>query len=401
MNDLVRARLQEGMPVPALSQRVSRLAPSATMAVQARAAELRAEGATLVNFGIGEPDFPTPEHIKTAGQRAIDENFTRYTNAGGIPELREAVVGKYERDYGATFDPKTEVTITVGGKGALFNAALALLDDGDEVVLPAPYWVTLPQQAVLCGADVKEIPPASEKGFTLTAADVEAALSERTKVIILNFPNNPSGAVIERDELSKIIDLARQHDAYLISDETYEHFVYDGEPLSASKFGQDHVIVVGSCSKTYAMTGWRIGWAAGPSEVIKAMEKIQTQSTSNPTSIAQKAAVEALCGDQGCVSEMIDAYRQRRSVIVGGLNELPGVSCHMPQGAFYVFPDVSEHLNDDVPDATAFSTHLLEEAGVVTVSGLAFGCDGHVRFSYAASMVEIEEGLERLEKVLT
>ena len=401
MCDLGRTQLEEGMPVPALSQRVSRLAPSATMAVQARAAELRAEGAKLVNFGIGEPDFPTPDHIKTAAKRAIDEDFTRYTNAGGIPELREAVAQKYERDYGATFDPKTEVMITVGAKQALFNAALALVDDGDEVILPAPYWVTLPQQALLCGAEVKEIPPLPEDGFQLTAADVESALSERTKLIVLNFPNNPSGAMIEREELGKIIDLAREHDAYLVSDETYEHFIYDGEPLSASAFGKDHLIVVGSCSKTYAMTGWRIGWAAGPSEAIKAMEKIQSQSTSNPTSIAQKAAVEALCGDQGCVVEMIDAYRKRRSVIVDGLNELPGVSCHTPQGAFYVFPDISQHLTDDVPDATAFSTYLLEEAGVVTVSGLAFGCDGHVRFSYAASMEEIHEGLERLQKALT
>lgn len=386
--------------MPALSQRVSRLAPSATMAVQARAAELRAEGAELVNFGIGEPDFPTPDHIKTAGQRAIDEDFTGYTNAGGIPELREAVAAKYERDSGATFDPKTEVTVTVGGKGALFNAALALLDDGDEVVLPTPYWVTFPQQAVLCGAEVVTVDSPSEQGFALTARDLEPQLSERTKLVILNFPNNPSGAVIERDELSKIIQLARAHDAYLISDETYERFIYDGAPLSASEFGQDRVVVVGSCSKTYAMTGWRIGWAAGPSEVITAMEKIQSQSTSNPTSIAQKAAVEALTGDQSCVSEMIDAYRQRRDLIVEGLNELPGVSCRIPQGAFYVFPDISEHLTDDVPDATAFSTHLLEEAGLVTVSGLAFGRDGHVRFSYAASMGEIEKGLERLEKVL-
>lgn len=387
--------------MPALSQRVSRLAPSATMAVQARAAELRAEGAQLVNFGIGEPDFPTPDHVKKAAMRAIRENFTKYTNAGGIPELREAVAQKYDRDYGAAFDPKTEVVITVGGKQALFNAALALLDDGDEVVLPTPYWVTFPQQAVLCGAEVVTVDPPSDQGFAITADDLAPVINERTKLIILNFPNNPSGAVIERDELSKIIDLARQHDAYLVSDETYEHFIYDGEPLSASEFGKAHVVIVGSCSKTYAMTGWRIGWAAGPSEAIKAMEKIQSQSTSNPTSIAQKAAVEALTFDQSCVSTMIGAYRERRKVIVDGLNELPGVSCHTPNGAFYVFPDISKHLSDAVPDATAFSTYLLEEAGVVTVSGLAFGCDGHVRFSYAASMDEIHEGLERLQKVLT
>ncbi|MFB6285626.1 MAG: pyridoxal phosphate-dependent aminotransferase [Candidatus Bipolaricaulia bacterium] len=386
--------------MPALSQRVSRLAPSATMAVQARAAELRAEGARLVNFGIGEPDFPTPDPIKRAAQQAIDANFTGYTNAGGIPELREAVATKYERDSGASFDPPTEVMITVGGKGALFNAALALLDDGDEVVLPTPYWVTFPQQAVLCGADVVTVNPPAEQGFVLTARDLEPQLSERTKLIILNFPNNPSGAVVEREELGRMIELARQYDAYLISDETYERFIYEGRPLSAAEFEGDHLIIVGSCSKTYAMTGWRIGWAAGPSEVIKAMETIQSQSTSNPTSIAQKAAVEALTGDQSYVSEMIDAYRQRRDALVEGLNELPGVSCNTPQGAFYVFPDISRHLSDDVPDATAFATHLLEEAGLVTVTGLAFGRDGHVRLSYAASMAEIEEGLQRLRKVL-
>ncbi len=386
--------------MPALSQRVSRLAPSATMAVQARAAELRAEGAKLVNFGIGEPDFPTPDHIKRAAQRAIDDNFTGYTSAGGIAELREAVATKYERDSGASFDPRTEVVISVGGKQALFNAALALLDDGDEVVLPAPYWVTFPQQAVLCGAEVVQVDPSSDQEFAITADDLASVLNERTKLIILNFPNNPSGAVIERDELGKMVELAREHDAYLISDETYERFIYEGQPLSAAEFEDDHVIIVGSCSKTYAMTGWRVGWAAGPSEVIKAMEKIQSQSTSNPTSIAQKAAVEALTGDQSCVADMIGAYRERRDVIVEGLNELPGVSCNTPQGAFYVFPDISDHLTDDIPDATAFATHLLEEAGLVTVTGLAFGRDGHVRFSYAASMAEIEEGLQRLRKVL-
>lgn len=386
--------------MPPLSERVSRMATSATLAVQKKAAELKAQGADLVDFGIGEPDFHTPEPIKRAAERAIRENFTKYTNAGGILELREAVAHKYRRDYGTEYDPIGEVIITCGGKQALFNAALVLFGPGDEVIVPAPYWVSFPQQIALTGARVVTVDASEDRGFTLTAPEVAAALTPRTKAVILNFPNNPSGAIIEERELEQIIEIARERDVYVIYDECYEQFVYDGAPLSASKFGKQHVIVTGSCSKSYAMTGWRIGWAAGPSQVIQAMEKIQSQSTSNPSSIAQKAAVEALTGDQGCIQEMIAAYRERRDVMVRGLNAIPGIRCGEPQGAFYVFPNVSALFSEQIQNATEFAQYALEEAGIVTISGTEFGRAGFLRLSYATSMERIEEGLRRLYRLL-
>jgi aspartate aminotransferase len=352
-----------------------------------------------VDFGIGEPDFPTPEHIKEAAHRAIREDFTRYTDAGGIPELREAVARKYQREYGAEFDPKREVIISCGAKQALFNAALVLLESRDEVLVPTPYWVSYPEQIRLAGAKVVPIDACEECGFTLTAAEVEAALTPRTRVLILNFPNNPSGAVITPAELEKIIELARSRDFYVIYDECYEKFVYDGPPLSAARYGKENVILIGSCSKTYAMTGWRIGWACGPAEVIQAMEKVQSQSTSNPTSIAQKAALEALTGDQTCVQEMIAEYRWRRDVMVRGLNEVPGIKCAMPAGSFFVFPNVGGLFGGSIRNSTDLAAHLLEEAGVVTISGVEFGRDGYLRLSYATPIERIEEGLYRLRRL--
>ena len=382
--------------MPSLSERVSRLSTSATLIVKRKVDELKAQGVDLVDFGIGEPDFQTPEHIKQAGQRAIQDDFTKYTDAGGIRELREAVAAKYRREYGAAYDPKREIVISCGGKQALYNAVVALFERGDEVILPTPYWVTYPEQIKLAGADVALVETREEDGFSLTAEQIEAVLTPRTKAIILNFPNNPSGAVIEPEELCAIVELARERDSYVIYDECYEQFVYEGSPISAAQFGKENVIVTGSCSKTYAMTGWRIGWAAGTAEVIQAMEKVQSQSTSNPTSISQRAAVTALTGDQCCVGDMIAEYRKRRDVLVQGLNEIPGVRCPAPKGAFYVFPNVKGLFTGTIENSTDLAGYLVEEAGVVTVPGAAFGCDEHLRFSYATSMVQIEKGLERL-----
>jgi len=376
-----------------------RLSASATLKVKRRADELRFQGADLVDFGIGEPDFPTPGHIKEAACRAIRENFTRYTDAGGIPELREAVAQKYQREYGAEFDPRCEVVISCGAKQALFNAALVLLEPGSEVILPTPYWVSYPEQIKLAGAKVVPLETSEECGFTIKASEVEAALTPQTKAIILNFPNNPSGAMIAADELEEIIELARARSFYVIYDECYEKFVYDGPPLSAARYGKENVILIGSCSKTYAMTGWRIGWACGPAEVIQAMEKVQSQSTSNPTSIAQKAALEALTGDQACVDEMIAEYRRRREVMVRGLSEIPGIRCAPPAGSFFVFPNVRGLFGGHIRNSTDLAGYLLEEAGVVTISGVEFGRDGYLRLSYATSIERIEEGLDRLRRL--
>lgn len=387
--------------MPSMAERVRRLAPSATLVVMKRAAELRARGKDLVDFGIGEPDFPTPEHVKRAAEQAIVEDFTKYTPAGGIPELKEAVSLYYEREYGASFDPQNEVIITCGSKHALYEIAMALLEPGDEVLLPTPYWVTYPAQIQLAGARTVPLEAREETGFTLTAREVEEALTPRTKAVILNFPNNPSGATIAPSELEGIVELARARDFYVIYDECYDQFVYEEPPLSASRFGKENVIVTGSCSKTYAMTGWRIGWACGPSEIIQAMEKIQSQSTSNPTSIAQKAAIAALTGDPACVREMTQEYRRRRDVLVQGLNGIPGVRCLPPKGAFYAFPNVTEVLErKGLTSCTELAALLVEEAGVVTVPGTAFGREGHLRLSYATSLERIEEGLERLQKAL-
>ena len=387
--------------MPSMAERVRQLAPSATLVVMKRAAELRAQGKDLVDFGIGEPDFPTPEHIKRAGLEAIASDFTKYTPAGGIPELKEAVALYYEREYGASFDPQSEIIITCGSKHALYEMALVLFEPGDEVLVPTPYWVTYPAQIQLAGARLISLDTQEATGFTLTAPEVERALTPRTKALILNFPNNPSGATIEPAELQAILELARARDFYVIYDECYDQFVYEEPPLSASQFGKENVIVTGSCSKTYAMTGWRIGWACGPSEIIKAMERIQSQSTSNPTSIAQKAAIAALTGDQACVREMTSAYRKRRDVLVQGLNEIPGVRCPLPKGAFYAFPNVTGALErKGLASCTELAAFLVEEAGVVTVPGAAFGRGGHLRFSYATSLERIEEGLERLQRAL-
>ena len=387
--------------MPVLSERISNIKVSGVMEMQRKAGELRAKGLDLVDFGIGEPDFNTPEHIKLAAFKALERNETKYTNAGGITELRSAVSEKYKSEYGAQFDPKTEIMIAGGGKQVLFNLTEAILGPGDEVLLPVPYWVSFPDQIVLAGAKVIPIEPTAETDHRLTAAQVESSITPNTKAIILNFPNNPSGQVIEQSEIAKIVELARKHNFIAIFDECYEKFVYEGDPISGAPHGKENVVLVGSCSKTYAMTGWRIGWGAGPAEIIKAMEKLQGQSASNTNSIAQWAAVEALTGPQGSVGEMLAEYRRRRDYIVDELRSIPGVTCHKPEGAFYVFPNISEHYQGEINNSTAFATYLLEKANVITVPGSEFGQDGHVRISYATSMEKIAEGVGRIKSLLS
>ncbi len=387
------------MPV-GLATRTSNLAPSATLQVKRQVDSLRKNGANLVDFGIGEPDFNTPDHIKRAAEQAIAANFTRYTDERGILELRAAVAEKYLRDYSAAYDPERQVLISCGAKQALYNASLALFQPGDQVIVSAPYWVSYPEQVKLAGAEPIILQTSEENDFSLTADELKPALTARTKAVILNFPNNPSGATITRDELEKIVKLAERQNFYLIYDECYEQFIYDEKPLSPALFNSARVLIAGSCSKTYAMTGWRLGWAVGPAEVIRAMGVIQSQSTSNPNSIAQKAALAALTGDQRCVTEMITEYHRRRDLMVSGLNELPSFRCAMPKGSFFAFPNVEGCYRDGIQDSAGLAAYLIEEAEVVTIPGAAFGCEGHLRFSYATSQDQIREGLRRLRTIL-
>jgi aspartate aminotransferase len=387
------------MPV-GLATRTNDLAPSATLQVKRQVDALRKAGADLVDFGVGEPDFNTPDHIKHAAQKAIEANFTRYTDERGILELRAAVAEKYRRDYGTSYDPERQVLICCGAKQALYNATLTLFQPGDEVIVAAPYWVSYPEQVRLAGAEPIMLETCAEQGFTLTANEVREALTPRTKAVILNFPNNPSGATIARNELQEIVALAERQNFYLIYDECYEQFVYEEEPLSPAEFDGSRVIIAGSCSKTYAMTGWRLGWAVGPADVIRAMGVIQGQSTSNPNSIAQKAALEALTGDQRCVAEMIEEYRRRRDLMIEGLNAIEGIRCPMPKGSFFAFPNVEGCYRDEIQDSISLAAYLVKEAEVVTIPGAAFGCEGHLRFSYATSQDQIRKGLCRLRDLL-
>jgi len=386
--------------MPVLSERISKLKVSAVMAMQKKAAELRAQGIDLVHFGIGEPDFNTPEHIKRAAFKALEQNQTKYTYAGGISELKNAIADKYRHDYGASFNASDEVTVSNGGKQALYNLMLAIISPGDDVLLPSPYWVSFPEQISFAGGNVIPIDASEENGFAITTDQVEAAITPNTKAIILNFPNNPSGATMKGSEIEKIVSLARAKNFYVIFDECYEKFVYDGDPISGAPYGKENVVLVGSCSKTYSMTGWRIGWAAASADIINGMENLQGQTTSNPNSIAQWAAVEAISGDQSSTPKMLAEYRTRRDHIVSELREIPGIQCNLPQGAFYVFPNISGCYRDGVQDSASFSTWLLEKAHVITVPGIEFGRDGHIRISYATSMDRIKEGLSRMKKLL-
>ncbi len=380
------------------SERISRISVSSTAAVVAKADRLKASGADLVDFGAGEPDFPTPEHIKQAAIRALDENFTKYTPTGGIRELKSAIVDRHREDFGSSYSAE-ECLVTVGGKQAIFEAVAATINHGDEVILPVPYWVSFLDIINYAGGKPVLLQTCEEEGFTVTAAAVEELITPKTRLVIVNSPSNPTGAVMADSEMLKLLHLARQRGILLMSDECYCQFVYDGRrPFSLGSAGdKENLVIVGSLSKTYAMTGWRLGFALGPAKLLSNMLKLQSHSTSNPTSISQKAGVEALRGPQDSVAAMLSEYRRRRDCVVFGLRSIPGIHCTLPQGAFYVYPNVSAYLGKDgLADTTALANRLIEEVHVAVVPGPAFGTDEHVRLSYATSIDQIDKGVDRL-----
>ncbi|MAG91751.1 aspartate aminotransferase [Candidatus Woesearchaeota archaeon] len=380
-----------------LSARIRGISPSATLAVDAKAKQLKKEGKDMVIFGAGEPDFNTPDNIKEAAKRAVDNNITRYTPAGGMPDLKKAVAEKFKSFNKINYD-LSEVMIACGAKHALFNIAMAILDKGDEVIVPVPYWVSYAEMIKL--AEAKSVFCKSDDKFKLTAKDVEEKITDKTKAIILNFPNNPSGATIDESELRKIADIAVKNNLYVVSDEVYEHFVYGNSKfVSIASLNEDIkrlTITVNSVSKTYAMTGWRIGYCGAPKEIIKPMTSLQSHSTSNPSNIAQMAALEAITGPQDSVKQMVQAFDERRKFIHKRLNEIDGIKCVEPEGAFYAFADISGTGMNSMD----FASKLLDEALVAVVPGGAFGVDICVRLSYATSVKEISKGLDRIDKWL-
>jgi aspartate aminotransferase len=383
-----------------LSERVRSIKPSPTLAMDARAKEMKARGVDVVNFGVGEPDFDTPGNIKEAAIRAIRAGETKYTPVGGILPLKDAVIEKLRKDNGLSYS-REEVMVSCGAKHTLYNIAQALLDPGDEVIIPAPYWVSYPDQALLAGATPVIVRTEESEGFMLRAEDLEAAVSPRTKALVLNSPSNPTGACYTRERLEEIARVVARHDVMVISDEIYEKLLYDGaEHVSLASLGgeaREKTIVVNGVSKSYAMTGWRIGYAAGPAPVIKAMTNIQSQSTSNPASIAQWAALEALTGPQDSVEEMRREFDARRRYLVQALNAVRGITCLSPGGAFYVFPNTSALYGGRVKGSLELAAYLLEEAGVALVPGEAFGDDNFVRISYATAMEDIKRAVQRIE----
>jgi aspartate aminotransferase len=386
-----------------LSARVRNISESATLRASRRALELRSRGVDVVDFGAGEPDFASPPVAVEAARRALAEGFTKYTANAGIPELRKALVERYRRDFGAPWSV-TDTLITVGGKGALFEVMLALLEEGDEVVLHTPAWVSFAEQVRFAGARVVEVPTAGADGFAIHADALIAALGPRTRAVILNSPCNPTGGTISAGDRRRLVAECARREVVVISDETYERFIYDrvsvGSAAELAAEFPDTVALVGSFSKTYAMTGWRLGYLMGPGELVEAAGRIQGHATSNPTSFAMKGALAALEGADADVAAMIAEYRARRDFLVPRLNALPGVSCTAPHGAFYVFPDVSAHFRDGISNSVEFAERLLEQEAVSLVAGEAFGSDRHVRISFACARPTLEKGLERIARFL-
>ncbi len=388
-----------------LSARVNRIQPSATLAVDARAKELKAQGRDIINLGAGEPDFDTPDHIRAAAIRAINEGFTRYTAVDGIPSLKQAVCDKFKRDNGLDYKPD-QVLVSVGGKQSFFNLCMALLDAEDEVIIPAPYWVSYPDIVLMADAKPVIIPAPIEQGFKIKPVQLDAAVGYKTRLIVINSPSNPTGTAYTRAELGAIGELLRKYpDVLIATDDMYEHIVWGEEPfcniLNVCPDLYDRTIVLNGVSKAYAMTGWRIGYAGGPKPLIAAMKKVQSQSTSNPTSISQVAALAALAGDQSCMAPMVKAFRERHDRVVARLNRLKGVRCLPSQGTFYAFPSFHAALRNlkDVKDDVELAEMILNETGVALVPGSAFGAEGHLRLSYATSMQNLDAALDRLEKL--
>lgn len=383
-----------------ISKRAASLTPSLTLAIDSKAKQMKAEGMDVVGFGVGEPDFDTPQHIKDACVKALAEGFTKYTAAAGIPELRQAVADKFKRDNGLSYKP-SQIIVSCGGKHSCYNVILATCEEGDEVIIPAPYWLSYPEMVKLAGATPVILQTSDKTEFKVTPEQLEAAITPRTRIFILNSPSNPTGSIYTRDEIKVLGDICVNKGVLIMSDEIYEKLIYDGaEHVSVASFSPahcEHTIIVHGFAKAYSMTGWRLGYLAAPEPIAKAIDAIQGHSTSNPTSFAQKGGVAALNGPQDHLKPWLAEFARRRSFAHKRLNAMPGVSCVNAKGAFYLFPNISRHgLN-----STDFCAKLLEEEKVAAVPGIAFGADDYLRISYATSMATLEKGMDRLEKFTT
>ena len=394
-----------------IADRNKNIKPSPTLAFNAKAKEMKAAGIDVISFAVGEPDYDTPNHIKDAAIKAINDGFTKYTPAAGIVELKDAIIGKFQRDNGLTYD-RSQIVVSCGAKHSLYNIAQAIFGPGDEVIIPAPYWVSYPDQVLLNDATPVILPTSPEDNFLIRPEALEKLITKKTKAIILNYPSNPTGLTYNKAALERIAEIAVKHGVYIVSDEVYEKLVFDGiKHLSIASIGEEIkklTLVVNGPSKTYSMTGWRIGYAAGDVTIMKTMANIQSQSTSNPTSISQKAAVEALNGPQDFIDVMVVEFDRRRRYLVNELNSIDGMTCLNPQGAFYAFPDVKGFIGksygnkDDkvIKDSSDLCDYLLDVGRVALVPGSAFGTEGFIRMSYATSMEKIVEGMKRIKAAL-
>jgi aspartate aminotransferase len=391
-----------------LATRVANIKPSETLAITAKANALKAEGRDVIGFGAGEPDFDTPANIKQAAIKAIEDGFTKYTPVGGTDELKDAIINKLKRDNSLVYK-RSQIVVSCGAKHSLYNLAQALFETGDEVIILAPYWVSYPDIVVLAGGKPVILNTLEKDGFKIKPEQLKSAITNNTRALIINGPSNPTGTVYSPEELKAIASVLIDENILIITDDIYEKILYTKYPFaniaSVESKLKDRTIVVNGVSKAYAMTGWRIGYAAGPEEIISAVSKIQSQNTSNPTSISQKASVEALNGDQSVVSMMVGEFRKRRDVIVAALNDIPNVKCLLPEGAFYVFPNVSgvyglSYKGKKITSSTQLIDYLLDEANVAAVPGAAFGSDDHIRLSYATSLKNIEEGVKRIKNAI-
>jgi len=390
-----------------LSQRVQRVKPSPTLAVSARAAELRAAGADIIGLGVGEPDFDTPDHIKQAAIRAIQQGATRYTAVDGTAELKNAIINKFQRDNGLNYQPD-QILVSCGGKQSFYNLAQALLNPGDEVIIPAPYWVSYPDMVKLADGEPVFIRAGLEQTFKITPEQLDAAITHKTRLFVINSPSNPTGVTYNREELKGLADVLVNHPHVLIAtDDMYEHILWCKEPfaniVNVCEELFPRTIVLNGVSKAYAMTGWRIGYAGGPRTLIQAMKKVQSQSTSNPAAVSQAAAQQALDGDQSCIQPMLTAFKERHDYVVQALNRIPGVRCTESDGTFYSFPDFSEAIAslEGVNDDVELAEYFLQKAGVALVPGSAFGAPGYLRLSFATSMEVLETAIGRLKRALS
>ncbi|MBF0195131.1 MAG: pyridoxal phosphate-dependent aminotransferase [Magnetococcales bacterium] len=392
-----------------LSQRIQKVKPSATLQITAKAKEMRAAGQDVIGLGAGEPDFDTPDHIKKAAVKALKDGFTKYTAVGGIPELKSAIIKKYKKDNNLKYEAD-QIVVTVGGKQAFYNMAQAMLDAGDEVIIPAPYWVSYPDMVLLADATPVIVETKEDNGLKMVPEELKKALTKNTKMVVINSPSNPTGSAYTADELFALGEVLKDYpNVYVVSDDIYERIVYDDFEhftfAEACPELKDRAIILNGVAKAYSMTGWRIGYAAGPVEIIKAMTKIQSQSTSCATSFAQVAAATAIGGSQKCIKPMVKAFRKRRDFVVKTLNNIPGITCLTPEGAFYVYPNVGGLIGKKTADGKVIentidlAAYLLESKGVALVPGSAFGLDPYVRISFATSMADLKEALKRINSV--